>query len=132
MAKHDDILDEANNGVASPVTPDTATAQISALVSDVTQLASAELSYYKTRFAYSQTVLKRAGFFALLAIATFFAAIAALIFGLLLVVAFYAGPIIAVVSVTFGFLAIAVLAGLMARRTAQNLSFADVKAPIDD
>jgi hypothetical protein len=128
MAKLDDFLDETDDANVSPIQPESATAQMSALVADVTHLAYTEFRYYKTRFAYSQTVLKQAGFFAIMAVAAFFASIAALIFGLLMVVAHYAGPVVATIAVPFGFLTITVIAGLMARRAARNLSFADAKA----
>ncbi len=98
-------------------------AQIGAFVGDVTSMAKAELHYYRTRLAYSQSMAKRIGIYAMVSAATFFAGIAALIFGLLLICAHYLGPIFATIIVTGAFLAVAVFAGLMARKSAKNLSF---------
>jgi Putative Actinobacterial Holin-X, holin superfamily III len=123
MATSDKIPDDIADVSMTPQKPETASEQISMFVSDVSELARLELSYLKTRFAYSQSMAKRAGFFALVSIATFFAAIAALIFGSLLIVAYYAGPIVATILVTAIFLSITFITGMLARKSAKKLSF---------
>jgi hypothetical protein len=119
-------VDDAKNGVDDKGL----TAQLSVFVGDVVNMAQAELNYYRTRFAYSQSVAKRIGLFAIISVATFFAAIAAFIFGLLLILATYLGPAIATIIVTVAFLGIAVVAGLSARKATKSLSFRD--DPSDD
>ncbi len=101
------------------------TAQLSVFVGDVVNMAHAELNYYRARFAYSQSVAKRIGLYAIISVATFFAAIAALIFGLLLILAAYLGPVIATIIVTVAFLLFAVGAGILARKASKQLSFRD-------
>jgi uncharacterized membrane protein len=101
----------------------TVAGQLSAFVGDVVHMAQAEIAYYRTRFSYSQSVAKRIGLYAIVAVATFFAASTALIIGLLLILSSYLGPIIATIIVTISFLAIAVCSGLLARKSAQKLSF---------
>jgi hypothetical protein len=100
-----------------------AAGQLSAFVGDVVHMAQAEIAYYRTRFSYSQSVAKRIGLYAIVAVATFFAATTALILGLLLILASYFGPIIATVIVTLSFLGVAVCCGVLARKSAQKLSF---------
>lgn len=132
MPDKDRNIDVADNSVPAPDGNLGVTAQISVLAADVSALASAELDYYKNRLYYSQSVLKRAGFYALVAIAMFFSAVAALVFGMLLILNHFAGPVVATVAVTLGFLALAAAAGLMARKSASNLSFPREKDAQDD
>jgi Putative Actinobacterial Holin-X, holin superfamily III len=123
MAIQDEISDGKSDTSLPPQKPETASEQISLFVSDVSELARLELGYLKTRFAYSQTMAKRAGLYALISIATFFAAISALIFGALLIVAYYAGPIVATFVVTTFFLSITFVTGVFARKSVKNLAF---------
>lgn len=131
----DNEAGEGNNGTGvddnkTGVDDTGLTAQLSVFVGDVVNMAQAELNYYRARFAYSQSVAKRIGLFAIISVATFFAAIAAFIFGLLLILATYLGPAIATIIVTVAFLCIAVVAGLLARKATKSLSFRD--DPSDD
>ncbi len=98
-------------------------AQIGVFVDDVTSMAKAELHYYRTRLAYSQSMAKRIGIYALVSVATFLGGTAALIIGLLLICVHYLGPVYATIIVTVTFLTVAVFAGIMARKSAKKLSF---------
>jgi hypothetical protein len=91
--------------------PATGDAAERSLVEDVRQLANdgrtlleAELSYQKSRAAVAWQGAKGVAAWGALALALVFFALMALVVGLVLIVAFYAGPIWATVGVTLGVL----------------------------
>jgi hypothetical protein len=99
--------------------------QIAGLVSDVQSLAQAEWDYAKKRLSYSGGVARKAGIYALLAIAAFSSAAVALVLGILLIVASYWGPWIATASVVIVSGLAAFWLAMTARNTARNLTFAE-------
>jgi Flp pilus assembly protein TadB len=99
--------------------------QIAGLVSDVQSLAQAEWDYAKKRLSYSGGVARKAGIYALLAIAAFSSAAVALVLGILLIIASYWGPWIATASVVIVSGLTAFWFAISARNTARNLTFAE-------
>jgi hypothetical protein len=99
--------------------------QIAGLVSDVRTLAEAEWEYAKARLSYSGGVVRKAGIYALLAILAVSAAAIALVLGILLIIASYAGPWVATFVVVLLFSLAAYLFAISARNTARNLRFSE-------
>lgn len=99
--------------------------QVRSLVADVRALAEAEIDYAKARLSYSGGIIRKAGIWAFLAIFFLSGAIIALILGLLLIAGHYLGPWLATALVVVSFVLAAWGAGLIARRTANNLKFDD-------
>lgn len=97
--------------------------QVRTLVADVRALAEAEIDYAKARLSYSGGIIRKAGIWALLAIFFLSGAIIALILGLLLILTALVGPLLSTFIVVVGFTMAAVVAGIVARRTANNLKF---------
>lgn len=105
------------------INPSTSEAEQRSLVEDVRQLASdgrtlleAELAYQKSRAVVAGQSAKGVAAWGALALALVFFALMALVFGLVLIIAFYAGPIWATVGVTLGVLLAAGGAALVAKR----------------
>lgn len=109
----------------SEAVPPSPAEQVRTLVADVRALAEAEIDYAKARLNYSGGILRKAGIWAFLAIFFLSGAIIALILGLLLILNHYLGPWLATAIVVTGFALAAWGAGLVARRTANNLKFDD-------
>ncbi|MGL5837101.1 MAG: phage holin family protein [Sphingorhabdus sp.] len=99
--------------------------QLRMMAADVKTLAAAEIDYAKARLTYSGGIIRKAGIWALIALLFLTGAVIALILGLLLIVAHYFGPWVALIVVVsaFGFAALG--AALYARQTARNLRFED-------
>lgn len=122
MDHKDDILD----GVPSDVSESSAQEQIAALILDGRELVQTELAYYKGRINYSGELVKRAGLWASVALFCLFGAVIALILGILLIIAHYAGPIVATISVTLAFICAAIIFALYARANARKLAFPEM------
>ncbi len=108
---------------SSESVPPSPTEQVRSLVADVRALAKAEIDYAKARLSYSGGIIRKAGLWAVLALFFFSGAIIALILGLLLILSSYVGPWIATSTVVIVFALAAWVAALVARRTANNLTF---------
>ena len=104
--------------------------QLGALVADVRHLAAAEIEYIKLRAAYSGNLAKWIGIYGGIAAAFAFCTIIALILGLLLIAAHYLDPVSATAIVTLTFGGIAIIAALLAKSKAKQLSFKS--EPTDD
>ncbi len=102
--------------------------QISSLVANARLLMAAEIKFYRERFLYSQAILKRSGLFGALALFFLFAAVVALVLGILLILASWAGPEIATITATLGFVATAALFAWLARAKLRKLSFPELEA----
>jgi Putative Actinobacterial Holin-X, holin superfamily III len=106
---------------------------VSALISGARELVDVEIDFYRTRLTYSQQVIKRAGLFGIIAISFLFAAIVALVLGILLILAKQFSPEIATLVVTIGFIFMAGLFGWLARANMRKLSFPELSGDnIDD
>jgi Putative Actinobacterial Holin-X, holin superfamily III len=106
---------------------------VSALISSARELVDVEIDFYRTRLTYSQQVIKRAGLFGIIAISFLFAAIVALVLGILLILAKQFSPETATLAVTIGFIFMAGLFGWLARINMRKLSFPELSGDnIDD
>jgi Putative Actinobacterial Holin-X, holin superfamily III len=106
---------------------------VSALISSARELVDVEIDFYRTRLTYSQQVIKRAGLFGIIAISFLFAAIVALVLGILLILAEQFSPETATLVVTIGFIFMAGLFGWLARANMRKLSFPELSGDnLDD
>lgn len=105
--------------------------QISSLVANARLLMAAEIKFYRERFLYSQAIVKRSGLFGALALFFLFAAVVALVLGILLILASWAGPEIATIGATLGFVATAALFAWLARAKLRKLSFPELETDSD-
>lgn len=113
---------EAEPGVEPELTP---REHLTRLADDVRQLAAVELDYYRSRLFYSASVAKWSGLFAVIALASLFGAIVAIILGLLMALASVLGFLLATLVMALAFLSLALLFAWLARRRIRDLSFPD-------
>jgi uncharacterized membrane protein YqjE len=105
---------------------------VSALILGARELVNVEIDFYRTRLTYSQQVIKRAGLFGIIAISFLFAAIVALVLGILLILAEQYSPETATLVVTICFIFMAGLFGWLARANMRKLSFPELSGDNKD
>jgi Flp pilus assembly protein TadB len=96
---------------------------LSELIANTRQLVDIEIDFYRARLSYSQKLVKRAGLFGIVAMSFLFAAIVALVLGILLIVAATLSPELATLAVSGGFILMALIFGWLARSNLQRLNF---------
>lgn len=116
-------MTEDNIPPVAPPEPLAPSAQIAGLVQDVKMLALAELDYARARLAYSGTIAKQAGIYAVLALMMIGSACIALVLGTLLILNSYWGPWAATFGTVVLFVIIASALALRAKAISKKLDF---------
>ncbi len=124
MNEETDLLDPVQ--IQTDMPPLSAREQLAMLARSGRNLLEAEIDYIRGRMSYSGQIVKQAGLLGVLSLFSLFGTVIALILGILLIISSYIGPIIATITVTLTFAALALLFAFLARRSARLLAMPEL------